>query len=77
MDYAEITKFVEYARTKAPAKHQRPFKVLLQTWVLNMAAPEKRALAQKLAHKPEFWNPLADDMFKMFQRKEDVPSTAG
>lgn len=77
MDYQQIKKFIEFARSRVPAKHQKPFKGLLQTWVLNSDHKDRRALAMKLDHKPEFWAPLADDMFKLFQTKEGVPSTVG
>lgn len=69
-----IQKFIEFARSKAPAKDQKRFKKDLETWYLSLPVDAKQTLNAKLSKslrwREKFWTPLAYDMLAVFEKKE-------
>lgn len=63
------SKFIEYARARLPARHQRPFKKMLSSWLIGMPAEDRTKLVHTLSAKRGYWDLLARDMETMFLKK--------
>ncbi len=72
-----LKNFIEFARARVPAKHQRPYKKMLLEWSIALPPEERTKLATNLTawknKTPAHWALLANDMFTLYQ-KRGLPS---
>ena len=68
-----IQEFIEFARARAPAKHQKAFKRDLETWYLGLPIEEKNKVTKAVEKgsrlKSTHWTALAYQMLDLFHKR--------
>lgn len=68
-----IAKFVEFSRQMAPARHQKPFRIDVESWIASLDNKQKYDLSKKLhagyKKKHTYWTAISRGLLDLFYKK--------